>query len=88
MSYLIPDRGVRSKRGVGLDTHYQSTHYHRKKVYPTVAACVNPLLLGTNILADPGGEFQISRHTGGPNGDEVPSFNSTGVVWGSDNTDC
>ncbi len=54
---------------------------------PAPAPCEDPLILGFNLLTDPGGEFQIANHTGGPNGDEIPSYTSVGPVWASDGSD-
>lgn len=70
MSYLIGDRGVHSKRGVGLDTHYQSTHYHRKKVYPATN-CEDKRVTSFFSLDE-----HVATHGLGPLGDEVPQ-----AVW-------
>ena len=70
MSYLISDRGVRASRGVGLGRHYQSAHYHRKKVYD-IGPCTDQSITSFFSLDE-----HVATHGLGPLGDEVPE-----AVW-------
>lgn len=47
--------------------------------------CVEPLVIGSNVLRDPGFELHIGKTGGGPDGDEIPNtLSGGGLNWPSE----